>query len=116
MHFLIPGLGLQIQPTTEPKGMPFEAVVVSPKGSSPAPGVLFPHGGPHSAYPAAYSNLVAFQAAQGYAVVCVNFRWGFLRVPAAQALPCLCGGKTVLDIAAVMEDRAASAPMSVLTL
>lgn len=54
--------------------MPFEAVVVRPKGELPLPAVLFPHGGPHSAYPAAYSNLVAFQAAQGYAVIAVNYR------------------------------------------
>ena len=64
----------QVKATTEPKDMPFEAVVIRPKGTAAVPGVLFPHGGPHSAYPAAYSNLVAFQAAQGYAVIAVNFR------------------------------------------
>ena len=65
---------LQVKATTGRAGMPFESVVVRPKGDKPLPGVLFPHGGPHSAYSAAYSNLVAFQAAQGYSVVCVNFR------------------------------------------
>ncbi|KAK9836232.1 hypothetical protein WJX84_008783 [Apatococcus fuscideae] len=94
----------QIQPTTEPKGMPFEAVVVSPKGSSPAPGVLFPHGGPHSAYPAAYSNLVAFQAAQGYAVVCVNFRGstGFGE-DSIQSLPGHIGTTDVADCIAALD-------------
>ena len=68
------GMLEQVKATTEPKDMPFEAVVIRPKGTAAVPGVLFPHGGPHSAYPAAYSNLVAFQAAQGYAVIAVNFR------------------------------------------
>ncbi|KAK9862725.1 hypothetical protein WJX84_011555 [Apatococcus fuscideae] len=64
----------QVKAMTDPTDMPFEAVVVRPKGKAALPGVLFPHGGPHSAFPAAYSNLVAFQAAQGYAVIAVNFR------------------------------------------
>ena len=53
----------------------FEAIVVQPAVISPkAPLIAFPHGGPHSAFPADYMpNVVGF-ASLGYVVVMVNYR------------------------------------------
>lgn len=52
-----------------------EAVVLMSKnGGSKAPTVLVPHGGPHSAYPAAYILSFAYLNALGYNVLQVNYR------------------------------------------
>ncbi len=53
--------------------MPFQAVVVRRRSAGgPAPTVLLPHGGPHSAYVASYTNAIAYLAALGYTVVAVR--------------------------------------------
>lgn len=66
-------VGVQVQPQTAPMDLEFEVVVV--RGSEgPAPAILFPHGGPHSAYPASYMLGLAFLAGLGYTVLAVNFR------------------------------------------
>ena len=38
------------------------------------PGILFLHGGPHTAIPAAFSLLPVFLATLGYAIVMPNYR------------------------------------------
>lgn len=51
----------------------FEAVVVRRQSAAtPAPAVLFLHGGPHSAYVASYVSSIAYLAALGYVVVVVS--------------------------------------------
>jgi dipeptidyl aminopeptidase/acylaminoacyl peptidase len=66
-------VGVQVEPRTAPKDLDFEVVVV--RGSEgPAPAILFPHGGPHSAYSASYMLGLAFLAGLGYTVLAVNFR------------------------------------------
>lgn len=53
----------------------FEAIVIHrPSASSPAPGLLVPHGGPHGAFTTGFVLYYAFMAALGYHVVLVNFR------------------------------------------
>lgn len=51
-----------------------QAFLLRPIGDAPLPGILVPHGGPHSASVAAFSAPLAFLAAQGYAVLQVNYR------------------------------------------
>lgn len=64
---------LQVRPTCGPD-IPFEAIITRPRGAPAGPAVLLIHGGPHSAFPAAYMRPFAFLAAQGYTLVAVNFR------------------------------------------
>ena len=68
--------GLQLQPTTPPEDLPFEAILVRGEAdaSKPAPLVLYPHGGPHSAYPDGFFPTVAFLCHLGFSVLLVNFR------------------------------------------
>eukprot|EP00873_Tetraselmis_striata_P005737 jgi/Tetstr1/426001/TSEL_016349.t1 len=73
------GLAHHIMPVIPTTGdpdsrIPFEAIVIRPRGAVPGPTVLMPHGGPHHAYPAAYFLPFAFLAATGYTVILVNFR------------------------------------------
>eukprot|EP00884_Botryococcus_braunii_P019747 jgi/Botrbrau1/6456/Bobra.0034s0031.1 len=65
---------LQVNPQTEPTDVGFEVVVIKGAGNDPAPGILFPHGGPHSAYAASFMIPLAFLASLGYTVLAVNFR------------------------------------------
>lgn len=53
----------------------FDATVVLGRPGEAAPGILFLHGGPHSAYAASYAHSVAFLASLGYNVVIPNYRW-----------------------------------------
>lgn len=51
----------------------FEAAVVRRRSTAtPAPALLFLHGGPHSAYVASYVSSVAYLAALGYVVIIVS--------------------------------------------
>ncbi|CAL5219578.1 g1438 [Coccomyxa viridis] len=52
----------------------FDATVVLGRPKEAAPGILFLHGGPHSAYAASYVHSVAFLASLGYNVVIPNYR------------------------------------------
>ena len=67
---------LQLQPTTPPEDVPFEAVLVRGEAdaSKPAPLIVYPHGGPHSAYPDGFFPTVAFLCHLGFSVLLVNFR------------------------------------------
>ena len=91
---------LEITPKTGDAAQRFQAVVVAPKGRAgrPAPVVLFPHGGPHSAIAANYYAPFALLTALGYAVVAVNFRGstGFGEA-ALQSLPGRAGRQDVDD-------------------
>ena len=53
----------------------FDATVVLGRPEEAAPGILFLHGGPHSAYAASYVHSVAFLASLGYNIVIPNYRW-----------------------------------------
>ena len=53
----------------------FDATVVLGRPGEAAPGILFLHGGPHSAYAASYVHSVAFLASLGYNIVIPNYRW-----------------------------------------
>lgn len=53
----------------------FDATLVLGRPGKAAPGILFLHGGPHSAYAASYVHSVAFLASLGYNVVIPNYRW-----------------------------------------
>ena len=44
--------------------------------SGPAPVIIFPHGGPHTAIAINYYMPFALLTSLGYAVVAVNYRWG----------------------------------------
>ncbi len=55
-------------------GVPFDATLILSRPGERAPGVLFLHGGPHSAYPAAYLHALAFLANLGYNLVVPNYR------------------------------------------
>ena len=67
---------LQLQPTTPPEDVPFEAVLVRGEAdaSKPAPLIVYPHGGPHSAYPDGFFPAVAFLCHLGFSVLLINFR------------------------------------------
>ena len=55
----------------------FDATLVLGRPQEAAPGILFLHGGPHSAYAASYVHSVAFLAALGYNVVVPNYRQAY---------------------------------------
>ena len=52
----------------------FDATVVLGRPGEAAPGILFLHGGPHSAYAASYVHSVAFLASLGYNIIIPNYR------------------------------------------
>lgn len=53
--------------------VPFEAVVIRPASAQgPCPGIVLPHGGPHSAYVRSYMLPTAFLPALGYAIIAVR--------------------------------------------
>ena len=67
---------LQITPRTKngPSQTSFEAVVIHRKDvTSPLPGIIFPHGGPHTCYSSVFA-MPTFLAACGYCVILVNYR------------------------------------------
>ena len=68
---------LQLKPEPAPKGkdgVPFDATLVLGRPGQKAPGILFLHGGPHTAYSAAYLHALAFLASLGYNLVVPNYR------------------------------------------
>ncbi len=52
----------------------FDATVVLGRPGEAAPGILFLHGGPHSAYAASYVHSLAFLASLGYNIIIPNYR------------------------------------------
>lgn len=54
--------------------MAFDATLISGRPGEMAPGILFLHGGPHSAYAASYVHSLAFLASLGYNIVIPNYR------------------------------------------
>ncbi|KAK9803410.1 hypothetical protein WJX72_008476 [[Myrmecia] bisecta] len=66
---------IQVAPTTPPADLNFETIILrSSVQPGPRPTILAPHGGPHSAYPAAFFLPYAFLVALGYNILLVNFR------------------------------------------
>lgn len=67
---------MQVKPTTPPEDLPFEAILVQPKADDTklGPLIVYPHGGPHSAYPDGFFPNVAFLCHLGFSVLLVNFR------------------------------------------
>lgn len=59
-----------------PDGVAFDATYLLGRPDEKAPGILFLHGGPHSAYPASYLHALAFLASLGYNLVIPNYRCG----------------------------------------
>lgn len=97
----------QVNPTNGDVTLPVEATVVystaNTQGSSTAPAILVPHGGPHAAYNGAWSLPVAYLAALGYSVVLVNYRGstGFGEA-GVQSLPGHIGSYDVEDCRAAL--------------
>ena len=63
----------------EPKEVVSEAILLRGQSSKPAPTLIFPHGGPHGAYPDGWWPSMAFLCALGYNILLVNFRSARLR-------------------------------------
>ena len=55
-------------------GVPFDATLLLGRPDQRAPGILFLHGGPHSAYTAGFMHALAFLAGLGYNLVVPNYR------------------------------------------
>ncbi|EIE20682.1 alpha/beta-hydrolase [Coccomyxa subellipsoidea C-169] len=55
-------------------GVAFDATLILGRPQEKAPGILFLHGGPHTAYPAGYMHSLAFLASLGYNLVVPNYR------------------------------------------
>lgn len=68
---------LQLKAGGAPSGAceDFDATVVLGRPEEAAPGILFLHGGPHSAYAASYVHSLAFLASLGYNIVIPNYRY-----------------------------------------
>jgi len=86
--------------TTPEDNAPFEAILIHPGDStSAAQGLLlYPHGGPHSITPTAYTTEVVFYVSLGFDVVIVNYRGstGFGE-RALASLASRCGEQDVAD-------------------
>uniref|UniRef100_A0A383VD43 acylaminoacyl-peptidase n=1 Tax=Tetradesmus obliquus TaxID=3088 RepID=A0A383VD43_TETOB len=96
---------LDVVPTVGDTDLHFQAVVqVSKSRAGPAPTVLVPHGGPHSAVAANFYMPFVLLAARGYSIVAVNFR-GSLGFGEAgvQALPGHIGHYDVEDCIAALD-------------
>ena len=68
---------LQLKPEPAPKGrgdVPFDATLVLGRPGRKAPGILFLHGGPHTAYSGRLLHALAFLAGLGYNLVVPNYR------------------------------------------
>jgi acylaminoacyl-peptidase len=88
-------------------------VQVSKSRSGPAPAVLVPHGGPHSAVAANFYMPFVLLAARGYSIVAVNFR-GSLGFGEAgvQALPGHIGHYDVEDCIAALDAAVAGGELT----
>ena len=62
-----------IPPSDIGYGINFGSIYVGPKSKS-APLIVFPHGGPHSVIPNAFSNDIVFFLQQGFACLLINYR------------------------------------------
>jgi acylaminoacyl-peptidase len=87
-----------ISPSSEPKDLSFDIIEHYPIGVEKPPLVLFPHGGPHSAFAGDYQISSAFLVSLGYAVLMVNYRGstGF-GADFLNALPGRCGELDIND-------------------
>lgn len=65
---------LQANTAGSPAAGSFDATLVLGRPGERAPGILFLHGGPHSAYAASYVHSLAFLASLGYNIVVPNYR------------------------------------------
>lgn len=66
---------MRLQPSVGSRDVPFEAVVLHRTDKpGPRPTILFPHGGPHSAYAAQFFMPLSFMVSLGYTVVLLNYR------------------------------------------
>ncbi len=76
VHFCTESCVLQLKASGSDAGgfAHFDATVVLGRPKEAAPGILFLHGGPHSAYAASYVHSVAFLSSLGYNVVIPNYR------------------------------------------
>jgi acylaminoacyl-peptidase len=54
--------------------VPFDCTLLLGRPGQKAPGILFLHGGPHTAYAAAFVHALAFLAGLGYNLVLPNYR------------------------------------------
>eukprot|EP00208_Stichococcus_sp_RCC1054_P004576 CAMPEP_0206148488 /NCGR_PEP_ID=MMETSP1473-20131121/36760_1 /ASSEMBLY_ACC=CAM_ASM_001109 /TAXON_ID=1461547 /ORGANISM="Stichococcus sp, Strain RCC1054" /LENGTH=792 /DNA_ID=CAMNT_0053545837 /DNA_START=314 /DNA_END=2692 /DNA_ORIENTATION=- len=97
---------LQLRPEEGTPGgaVPFEAVVIRPASAQgPCPGIVLPHGGPHSAYVRSYMLPTAFLPALGYAIIAPNFRGSTgYGEDCIQALPGHAGSADVADCMAAL--------------
>ena len=64
----------QVPPTAGPKDFASEAILLQGQPGKPAPTLVFPHGGPHSAYPDGFWPAAGFLCALGFNIILVNFR------------------------------------------
>uniref|UniRef100_A0A5S6QTF8 Acylamino-acid-releasing enzyme n=1 Tax=Trichuris muris TaxID=70415 RepID=A0A5S6QTF8_TRIMR len=78
--------------------VPYEAIYLRPIGKDQYPLIVWPHGGPHSAYLSTFALLPAFFACMGFAVLRVNYRGSFgFGEDFLQSLPRRIGKLDVLD-------------------
>ncbi|KAF8057927.1 Serine/threonine-protein phosphatase PP1 isozyme 1 [Scenedesmus sp. PABB004] len=101
---------LDVTPTVGDTSLPMQAIVqVSRARRGPAPVVVVPHGGPHTAVAANYYMPFALLSSLGYAVVAVNYRGstGFGEA-GVQSLPGHIGRHDVEDCVAALDAAVAA--------
>ncbi|CDW56712.1 Peptidase S9 domain containing protein [Trichuris trichiura] len=80
------------------ENIPYEAIYLRPIGKDQYPLILWPHGGPHSAYLTSFALLPALFTSLGFAVLRVNYRGSFgFGEDFLRALPGRVGKLDVLD-------------------
>ncbi|KAK9806703.1 hypothetical protein WJX73_010367 [Symbiochloris irregularis] len=95
---------LKVKPTNGDKSLPCEAILLQGQTGKPAPTLLFPHGGPHSAYPDGFWPTAGFLCALGYNVILVNFRGSLgFGESTVQSLPGNIGDHDVADCIASLD-------------
>jgi hypothetical protein len=66
---------VQLTASISSAAVPFDATFILGRPQGKAPGILFLHGGPHSAYATSYLHSLAFLASLGYNIVVPNYRY-----------------------------------------
>eukprot|EP00879_Flechtneria_rotunda_P013504 GHRR01014100.1.p1 GENE.GHRR01014100.1~~GHRR01014100.1.p1 ORF type:complete len:881 (+),score=271.51 GHRR01014100.1:318-2645(+) len=101
---------LEVMATVGDTDIPVQAIIqVSKHRKGPAPAVVVPHGGPHTAIPANYYMPFTLLSALGYCIVAVNYRGslGFGEA-SVQSLPGNIGRNDVEDCMAALDAAVAA--------
>ncbi|KAK9901675.1 hypothetical protein WJX75_007946 [Coccomyxa subellipsoidea] len=98
------GLQFHKREFTGADGVPFDATLVLGRPQEKAPGILYLHGGPHSAYPTTYLHAPAFLASLGYNLIVPNYRGSTgYGEDSIQSLPGHIGTNDVADCMAALD-------------